>query len=487
VYGANTLGGVLGAFLAGLVMLPTIQVQGTIFVAALAEIAAAGLLIWWSGNRRLAIPSVVGLAVLLGIFVARRPPWDPMLMTAGMYHYVSHFDDHTREGITDYAVGMYELVYYEEGLSSVVTVAKNRDTDNMWLANNGKVDASTTTDMPTQVLCSLLPIQFVEDPKDVLVIGLASGITAGAVSQVDAIERLDVVELEPAIEKAAEYFGKWNHDVLDDPRVHLTHNDGRNHVLLAAPGTYDVIVSEPSNPWISGVSNLFTREFFELGKSRLKPGGVWSQWVQMYGMDTRDLRTLLKTFTEVYPHVVVFATIEDADLVLIGSDSPLVPSPDQAATLFRWPKVVSQLAEVGVEGPMDIVAMFQLDREAIRKMAGDVRLNTDDNMAIEYSAPLNLHVDTSPANFDLLLQYAKLPVDAVPKDSRLWTHLARTYQERDDTSRAVAAMMLAASLLPQDDPTRADLLAEAKSWKDALEAEAAAKDEDAEDPEGEGS
>ena len=103
------------------------------------------------------------------------------------------------------------------------------------------------------------------------------------------------------MEEAARWFDAWNHQVLDDPRVNLINNDGRNHVLLTAPETYDVIVSEPSNPWISGVSNLFTREFFELGRRRLKPGGVWSQWVQMYGMNPDDLGTLLKTFGTVYP------------------------------------------------------------------------------------------------------------------------------------------------------------------------------------------
>ena len=112
--------------------------------------------------------SPVALVAVGLLFIAQRPPWDPLLMTAGMYHYVSHFEDHSREGILDYAVGQYELVYYEEGLSSVVTVARNTDSDNMWLANNGKVDASTSTDMPTQVLCSLLPLQFRDELDDVL-------------------------------------------------------------------------------------------------------------------------------------------------------------------------------------------------------------------------------------------------------------------------------------------------------------------------------
>ncbi|HHO50113.1 MAG TPA: hypothetical protein ENK18_04385, partial [Deltaproteobacteria bacterium] len=473
VYGANTLGGVFGAFLAGFVLLPTLWVQGTIFVAAVGQLLAATLIVLWAsrthGQRWIQASPVVMLGLGL-LFVAQRPPWDPMMMTAGMYHYVSHFEDHTRQGIEEYSRGLYELVFYDEGLSSVVTVAKNTESENMWLANNGKVDASTTTDMPTQVLCSLLPMQFVSDPQDVLVIGLASGITAGAVSLIPDVQRLDVVELEPAIEQASRFFGAYNHDILDDPRVTLIHNDGRNHVLLSEPHSYDVIVSEPSNPWISGVSNLFTQEFLQLGKTRLKPGGVWSQWVQMYGMGADDLRTLLKTFAEVYPYVIVYATIEDADLVLIGSDEPLQPSELSAAHLLGWPRVAEQLSEVGIDDPLDLIALFQLDRDVMVELGEGVPLNTDDNMIIEYSAPLHLHLDTQDENMSLLLEHAIVPRAAVGFDPEALAQLARTYHDRGDVVRAVSTM--AEAVKRSVDPAlREARLSEAEAWQRALEAE----------------
>jgi spermidine synthase len=272
--------------------------------------------------------------------------------------------------------------------------------------------------------------------------------------------------------------------VLDDPRLNLVNNDGRNSVLLAAPASYDVIVSEPPNPWISGVANLFTKDFLEVGKTRLKPGGVWSQWVQMYGMDTDDLRMLLRTVASVYDHVLVYATIEDADLVLVASDSPLVPSPENAATLWRWPKVAKELERVDVKGPMDIVAMFQMDRPAVLEMAGDGPFNTDDNMAIEYSAPLNLHLDTSTANFRLMLESSKLPQGAVPDDPDLWAHLARAYQAHDDTGRAIGAMAIAVNLLPEDDTRRDGFRAEAKQWKEQLDREVEKAQKEAEEDNG---
>jgi len=407
VYGVNALGGAVGAFLAGFVLLPAVGMQGTIFAAAAGGLVAAGILVLYAAQgsrRRWALLSPIALAALAFLFVAQRPPWNPMLMTAGMYHYVSNFDDHSRAGVFRYSVDLYDLIYYEEGLSSVVTVAQNTGSSHRWLAINGKVDASTTDDMPTQVLLSLLPMQFVEQPGDVMVIGLASGVTAGAASLVPEVESLQIVELEPAVARAARFFDEWNHSVLADPRVQLVHNDARNHLLLAETDRYDIIVSEPSNPWISGVSHLFTREFLELGKSRLKPGGAWSQWVPMYGMDSRDLRSILKTFAEVYPHVLVYATIENADLVLVGSVSPLQAAQGVANHLFDQPAVAAELQRANINSAVGLNSLLLMDRADIVAMSAGVPLNTDDNMFIEYSTSRKPHLDTGSENFAFLLE-----------------------------------------------------------------------------------
>jgi spermidine synthase len=485
VYGANTLGGVAGAFLAGFVFLPTLWVQGTVAAAAVGEVLAALLLLAFvarlgtvSMGRVGAFGGVVVVSMLGMFVVGGKPPWDPLLMTAGMYHYVTTFDDHSREGIREYSVDLYDLVFYEEGLSSVVTVAKNKDSGNIWLANNGKVDASTTTDMPTQVLCALLPIAYAPALEDVLVIGLASGITAGAVSQVDPVTTMEVVELEPSIERAAEFFSAYNHDIVHSPKAKLIRNDGRNHVLLAKPGTYDVIISEPPNPWISGVANLFTKDFLEVGKSRLKPGGIWSQWIQLYGMDIRDLKVLLKTVATVYPHVLVFSTIEEADIVLVASESPLAPDMEKLDRLFQWPGVRKDLKRLGFDGPTDLVALYRFDREEIVNniATDDLPLNTDDSMIIEYSAPLHLHVDTQDDNVQLLIDHSQLPLDTLPKDPNFVAGLARKYHDRGDL-RAVRTLVKAIELLPPDDLQRQTWLDEANGWQRELEEQLAEENE----------
>lgn len=477
IYGANTTGSLLGAAFAGFVMLPNLGVQGTMFVGIAVNLCGA-LVLCARGGRAGPEPrlrAALGVATLLLLPIVTgvlfRPPWNPLLMTAGMYKYVSETKNHTREGIWRYAVERYELLYYAEGLSSVVTVAKNRETGNLWLANNGKVDASTSSDMPTQVLVALLPFLFVDKPDDVLIIGLASGITAGSALTVGDVGRAEVVELEPAIVQAAELFKDHNHDVVHDPKVRIIANDGRNHVLLAEPGSWDIVVSEPSNPWLTGVSNLFTREFFELGKTRLKPGGVWSQWVQMYGMGPEDLRSLLKTFTEVYPHVLLFATIEDADLVLVGSESPLEVTPDRIAAFLREnPAAHEELTRIDMREPIDLMAVYVMDRDAILRIVGDADLNTDDNMRIEYNAPKWLHRDTSLPNMEIVVDNAVVPVEEVGRDPIRLAKLARRYLARDDFHRSMRAMAHAVDAFGAREGADPHALMDNDDWGGALKA-----------------
>ncbi len=460
VYAANTLGSVVGAFLGGFVLLPALQVTGTVLACCSVNIVGAGVAWTLGGMRgstklRRALPALVGAAGIALAWVFP-PAWNPMLMTSGMYKYVDNLDEPTMAEIKARMLDRYELLWYSEGLSTVITVARNKKTGNIWLANNGKVDASTTTDMPTQVLVAHLPFLFTQpEVARSTLIGLASGITLGAMTLHPEVEAIDVVELEPRMPEAAKLFATWNRNALEDPRVTLLANDGRNQLLVTPPGTYDVIVSEPSNPWLTGVSNLFTREFFEMGKARLAPGGVWSQWVQMYGMAPRDLRSVVKTFCDVYPHVMIFSTIRDADLVMIGSDSPLTLDLARAQALVdRTPALREELASIDVKDGHALLAHFLVDRETALAFAGDVPLNTDDNLLVEFSAPRNLHRETSSENFLALLPNARVPVDAEPDADGLLA-LAKVYADRDDPVRALAAVRAAEAREPGRDDTLA--------------------------------
>jgi spermidine synthase len=406
VYTASTLGAVVGSLLAGFVLIPTIGIQDAIRVAILLQLGAAAavaLTLAAPRARRLGAGLAGGLAAGV-VFVA--PPWDPLLMSAGMYKYVSDLSEISHEAVREFAVSDYELLFYKEGRTSVVTVARSIATGNIWLANNGKVDASSMLDMPTQVLLARLPFLVRPDAKSTLVVGLASGVTAGSVAKEPGLERIDVLEIEPAVIEASHFFDAVNGRPLDDPRVLAIANDARNHLVLTDV-PYDVIINEPSNPWITGVSNLFTREYLELGKSRMTPGGVFVQWAQIYGMGTDDLRSLLATFADAFPHILLVTTVTDADLILLGSDEPITPDLDVIRSRLEIPAIRDDLARIGVHEPHDVLPLLLLDRASILEVAGDAPLNTDDNVRIEFSAPLHLHYNTQDRNSEILLAAGK--------------------------------------------------------------------------------
>ena len=308
-------------------------------------------------------------------------------------------------------------MYYAEGLSSIVTVARNKNSGDVWLANNGKIDASSKADMPTQVLVSHLPFLYRPESETVMMLGLAAGYSAGSAALHSNTKVMDLVEIEERIIDASRFFDEWNHQPLDDPRVVMKVNDARNHLNLTPDGHYDLIVAEPSNPWLTGVSNLFTKEYFEMGKRKLKADGVWSQWIQIYGMNTEDLRSLLGTFSDTYAHVHLFSTISDADLVLIGSDAPL----DLDVIKFQEhidanPKVKQDLKLIEVESSTDILARYRLDRDHLQELAAGIERNTDDNMRVEYSAPLHLYTWTGDENV-LMLEKSVGKVPLVPYEA----------------------------------------------------------------------
>jgi len=404
LYFFNTAGAVLGALAAGFVILPMLGIQRALVLAVVLSLGLAGL-VWAKKHqsRRHRRVGFVALGLVFVLALAVRPTWNPLVMSAGMYKYVSDLSDFSHEAVRNYALSDFELLYYSEGTGAVVTVGRSISTGNIWLANNGKVDASSQADLSTQLLLAHLPFLHRRGAEDVLVVGLGSGITAGSVTLESSLKKIDVLEIEPAVVTASHFFDAFNLRPLEDPRVRVLRNDARNHLVLYDK-QYDVIINEPSNPWISGVSNLFTLEFLELGRSRLAADGVFCQWVQTYGMGTEDLRSLLRTFAEVFPHVLLYQAPGDADMLLLGAGEPLGVKAD---AFWKEPGRADDLSRIEALDPSDLLAYARLDRPAILELAKDVGLNTDDNVRIEFSAPLFMHYDTSSANEEMILRYAR--------------------------------------------------------------------------------
>jgi tetratricopeptide (TPR) repeat protein len=260
------------------------------------------------------------------------------------------------------------------------------------LHTNGKADASSHRDMPTQVLIGQIPMLFGTPAKKVLVIGWASGVTVGSIAR-HPVERIDAVELEPAMLEASHFFDAVNGRPLEDPRVRVVVDDGRAF-LAHTREKYDVIASEPSNPWLSGVANLFTREHFRAARAALAPGGRLLQWFPLYGIEPEVLRSVLAALRAEFPHVYAFVLDRRVpDLVMLATTEPL-----RAADLPRFeslpPAVQSDLARVGTRSTADLWSLLRLLPADVDALIGDSAVaNTDDNMFVELRAAWLLYAD----------------------------------------------------------------------------------------------
>jgi spermidine synthase len=366
----------------------------------------------------------------------------------------------TREGFDRFAHRGKELIYYEEGVTATVMVARNPGTlDNIYLSVDGKVDASSHGDIETQLLSAHVPMLLAQETKDVLVIGYASGMTVGAATLYD-IDSLASVEIEPAVVRASRAFTPYNHDPLSNPKVEVIMGDGRNF-LLVTDRMFDVIISEPSNPWMTIASNLFTHEFFEIGRKRLKPGGIFCGWVQLYGLPPDLLRAMVRTFSEVYPHVSVWMPIPFADLILLGSDEPFAPDLERMRARMGAAAVGADLARINVATPADLLSYQVLgDREA-RAFAGSGEINSDDNALIEFQAPLALYAGTRVPNAKAIVPHLSDPLEGVrgmgddpPSRAAVYDALGEAFFRREIAGRAFNAFNAAHALDPTEERTR---------------------------------
>jgi spermidine synthase len=219
-----------------------------------------------------------------------------------------------------------------------------------------------------------------------LIIGYATGVTVGAMLQ-SPIKSVTCVELEPGTVAGSKFFDHVNNRPLDDPRTHLIIDDARTF-LRVTPERYDIIVSEPSHPWVPGVANLFTQEFFELGSKRLNDDGIWVQWVQIYQLSTESLRSVLATYHKVFPHVLVFRVgglSNGKDLLLVGSKRPL--NIDRLPQRCTDERMVKEMARVGLKSQDDVRAWYVCDESRLGPAVAGAKINTDDNMHIEMTVP----------------------------------------------------------------------------------------------------
>ncbi|HMH42393.1 MAG TPA: hypothetical protein VK557_02830, partial [Pyrinomonadaceae bacterium] len=391
-YAINTIGAIAGALVAAFILIPVAGTRLTAFWIASICIVIAGAA-YRPGpavrDRALARSLSIGITALL--IIAAFAVWPRLNVNAlsiGVYDSFVRILAQSRGDVPENNENDrpedHQLLMFQEGRTATVSV--RRDWGITSVAINGRTNASDGGDMPTQVMLGQLGLLAAPRTGNGLIVGFATGVTAGSVLQ-SSIADVDCVEIEPAAVASSHYFEHVNNHPLSDPRLHLIIDDARTY-LRVNPNLYDLIISEPSHPWVPGVANLFTREFFTLGRDRLRSDGVFVQWLQIYQLSNESLQSALATFSEVFPHLAVFqiqGAAKGKDLIVVGSRVPI--NLDHMSERMSEPRVSADLKRIGMETPADIMKWFVCDETRLRPAVAGAVINTDDNMRIESVAP----------------------------------------------------------------------------------------------------
>jgi spermidine synthase len=389
-YAINTLGTIAGSLATGFVLLPALGVNGVLALAA-ALCAAVAL-----GSLALQVPrmapAMATLALLAGAVALAwsTPAWDPVLMSLGTYRPNSAI--HLRQGFDaagatgDPAVVMaaaQKTLFYREGINASVLVASDLQDRGRWMRVGGKIDASTG-DMLTQVMLGVLPAAMADSGARTLIVGHGSGFTAAAALATGA-GKTDIAELEPAVVEGSRFFHQPGTDPLDDPRVTLHLEDARTR-LAHGGGSYQLIISEPTNPWIAGVNNLFTVDFYKLVRKRLASDGVFCQWIQMYELSPETFRSMLASFLSVFPDAHLFCLWRQSDVLVIAAP----PGRGLSYARLHGSAVLAQLQQARMSSPDEIADFYLGSGAAVRSFVQGSALDTDDRPFVEYQAPRDL-------------------------------------------------------------------------------------------------
>ena len=379
LYALNTVSGVLGTLSFGW-LLSSFGLEGTFRVVPVGLLIAASVAFATSPSspaRRAGVATALLCAALASAFAPLA--WDRQLLASGIYKY-------SRGLPSDLDVGELlsagTLHYYRDG--QLATISVKTFAGKTSLSVDGKVDGSTGGDMLTQELAAHIPLLLHEQPDDVLVVGLGTGVTVSSAAS-HPVARLDVVEISPEVVEASYHFVDDNKNVLDDRRLRLIVGDARSHMALSTR-QYNVVISEPSNPWLAGVAALFTKEAFADMRSRLAPGGIACQWVHTYDMSEADFRSIVATFQSVFPAATLW-TIGETDMLLVSATDELDDRIVNVGGAWSRESARKDLERVGIADPFAVVSLWAGGPRTLGRLAGGAELQVDDRMALEFTAP----------------------------------------------------------------------------------------------------
>ncbi|MGO9257713.1 MAG: fused MFS/spermidine synthase [Bryobacteraceae bacterium] len=403
VYAANTAGAIVGALSFSLILVPWIGTQGCERVLiVLAAIGAAVVLTPVVASAR-TILGAVGLAAALAVagwLAANVSGVPPMLIAYGRRIATS--------------MNRSKILYWGEGINSSIAISQ-WDDGAIQFHVSGKVEASSEPyDMRLQRMLGHLPALIHPNPESVLIVGFGAGVTAGTFVVHPEVKRIVICEMEPLIPPVAtRFFAKENYNVLHDPRVQIVYDDAR-HFVLTTPEKFDIITSDPIHPWVKGSATLYSKEYFELVKEHLKPGGIVTQWVPLYESDLPTVKSEFATFFDVFPNGTVWGNENGGgyDTVVLGQVEPARIDVDAMEARLNKPEyeaVTRSLHDVGFNSLVGLLATYGGQAADLQQWTAGAEINRDGNLRLQYLAGLALNDSMEGAIYNEILSYRKFP------------------------------------------------------------------------------
>ena len=410
----NTIGAVAGVLITGFVLMPAIGLRGALLTLAILLSLVAAASAW---RRRATAMAAFSVAVVIGIgclALGSAESWRHVLGSGVFRTRSKNINWATIQGMRTSA----KILFYEDAADATVSVETSaRQPGELTLRINGKPDASSEGDLSTQYLLAHLPMLARPQSKDIFVLGMGSGITGGALLG-HPIHRLTIAENCAPVVRAARLFAESNRGVLTDQRVRILKEDART-VLKLDPQKYDVIISEPSNPWVAGVGNVFSREFYQFASSRLQDDGIMAQWFHVYEMHDGIVSLVLRTFGGAFPYMEVWDT-DNGDIILLGSRTPWESSPRVFQEVYARPVPRADLERIGLTTP-DLVMIRQLaSQRTAFAIAGNGPRQSDYFPVLDTAAPMAFFIGlTATELFDFDERTIQSPLASPEKRAAL--------------------------------------------------------------------
>ena len=414
IYAANTAGAIVGALAFSMLLIPAVGTQGCervlILLSAVSALFALAPLEWpprMKAGALLLAAATVG-AVLLAMSVSGVPS---MLIAYGRRITLSA--NHS------------EILYAGEGMNASIAISW-WDDGAVQFHVSGKVEASTEPyDMRLQRMLGHMPALLHSKPRSVLVVGFGAGVTAGSFVLHPEVQRIVICEMERMIPPVAtRYFGRENNNVLHDPRVEMVYDDAR-HYVLTTQEKFDVITSDPIHPWVKGSATLYSKEYFELVKQHLNPGGIVTQWVPLYESDLSTVKSELATFFDVFPNGTIWGNDTAGggyDTVLLGQAEATRIDVDQLQEKLERPdqaRVAASMREVGFGSAIALLSTYAGQGPDLRSWLVDAEINLDGNLRLQYLAGLALNNSMEGAIYSQMLTYRRYPENLFVVSDRL--------------------------------------------------------------------